>query len=122
MKFPTHFPNQCPPATASDATGDPFRLVDNNPPTASDFISYHLLGKKYDKAKHCEACGLSVFVREEDVRQFLKAIPFFRKKHVAKGTVAADWGKVAQTGRFSHHTWWIPEGKSPELIFKVTVI
>lgn len=119
MKFPAHFPEQCPPEMASDAEGELFRFVDNSPPKASDFFSYHLLGKKYDEAKHCEACGLSVLVSEDDVRQFLKAIPFFRKKHVARGTVAPDWGKIAPTGRFSHHTWWVPEGKSPELIFKV---
>jgi hypothetical protein len=119
MEFPAHFPERCPPKTSSEAKGDLFRFVANKPPQATDFVSHHLLGKKYDKEKHCEACGLSVLVSEADVKQFLRATPSFRKKYVAKGRVSPDWGKIAQTGKFSHHTWWVPVGKSPELIFSV---
>ena len=119
MKFPAHFPAQCPPGTSFDATGELFRFVDHKPPEASDFVSNHLLGKKYEKAKHCQACGLSILTCEADVQLFLKAVPYFRKKFVAKGTVSPDWGKMEQTGRAPHHTWWVPDGKNPETIFAV---
>ena len=124
MAFPAHFPDQCPPKTSSEAKGDLFRFVNNDPPQATDFVSYHSLGIKYRKSQHCEACGLSVLFSETYVKQLWKATPFVRKKYkyVAKGMVTPDWGKIAQTGRSSHYTWWVPEGKSPELIFSVIEI
>lgn len=96
--------------------------MDHEPPEARDFVSYHLLGRKYDNAKHCQACGLSILTCEADVKVFLKAVPYFRKKLVAKARVSRDWGKVEQTGRAPHHTWWVPDGKNPESIFAVIQI
>jgi hypothetical protein len=122
MNFPTHYPALCPPASALEANGEIYRFVANDPPQPRDFISYHLLGKKYDKKKHCEACGLSVWITESAVKYCIQLNPYLRKRHVAKATVAPDWGKIVQTGLIPHHTWWFPEGKKPEGIFKVVTI
>lgn len=64
MNFPAHFPQQCPPQTASEVKGDLFRFVNNDPPRSTDFASYHLMGVKYRESQHCEACGLSVLVSQ----------------------------------------------------------
>jgi hypothetical protein len=122
MNFPAHYPALCPPASALEANGEIYRFVANDPPQPGDFLSYHLLGKKYDKGKHCEACGLSVLLTESAVKQYRQMIPYFRKRHVAKGSVAPDWGKISQTASIPHHTWWFPEGKKPESMFKVVTI
>jgi len=122
MNFPAHYPALCPPASALEASGEIYRFVVNDPPQPGDFLSYHLLGKKCDKGKHCEACGLSVLLSESAVKQYRQMIPYFRKRRVAKGSVAPDWGKIAQTGSIPHHTWWFPEGKKPEGIFKIVTI
>ena|SRR5215469_10677319 len=123
MKFPAHYPEFCPPASALEANGEIYRFVANNdPPQPCDFLSHHLLGKKYDKGKHCQACGLSVLLTESAVRLYRQIIPSFRKQHVAKGNVAPEWGKIAQTGSIPHHTWWFSEDKKPECIFKIVKI
>jgi hypothetical protein len=122
MGFPKHFPEQCPPDTASDVRGELFRFVTHKPPDASDFVSHYSLGKKFDKGKLCQACGLSVLLTEADVKECLKTSPFFRKKYIARGRVAPEWGKIAQTGKGAHHTWWVTEGKNPEVLFDVVEI
>jgi hypothetical protein len=122
MKFPAHYPQLCPPATALDVNGDLYRFVSNDPPKATDFISYHLLGKAYANDKHCQACGLSVLRNEADVEYWRKLTPSLRKQYVAKGNVTSDWGTIAQTGSIPHHTWWFPEDKKPETIFAVVTI
>jgi hypothetical protein len=114
MTFPSHFPKQCPPTTASQIRGEIFRFVSNKPPTADDFLSHYLLyGKdRFSADKVCQAHGLSVLLTEEDIKKARRIVPAFRKKHVAKGRPAADWGMLAQTeGRIpNHHTWWVGVG------------
>jgi len=122
MKFPAHFPELCPPASALEANGEIYRFVANDPPRPGDFLSYHLLGRKYGKGKRCEACGLSVLLTESAVMLCIQLNPYLRKRHVAKANVAPDWGKIAQTGSIPHHTWWFPEGKKPECVFEVVQI
>lgn len=118
MVFPKHFPQDCPPTTASEVRGELFRFVGNKPPGAKDFVSYFLLGKAFAQSKTCQACGLSVYISEEEVRFARGVTPAFRKLFVAKARVAPDWGKIEKTGD-AHHTWWVTEGKNPEKIFDV---
>ena len=104
MAFPAHFPDQCPPKTSSEAKGDLFRFVNNDPPQATDFVSYHLLGIKYRKSQHCEACGLSVLVSETDVKRALESnalcseeiqIRGERHGHTRMGENCSDWQIIA---------------------------
>ncbi len=67
----------------------------------------------------CEWCGCSVFLTEEDARKKASAIPYLRKKLLAKGTLTPEWGAIAQTGQKPHYTWWIVEGKIPTPLFTV---
>lgn len=41
-EYPSFFPTGVPPESSMDAHGTAFRLVNNDPPTSSDFRAYHL--------------------------------------------------------------------------------
>ena len=38
-EWPRHFPDHCPPAAASDLSGEVLYLVKSDPPVAEDFLS-----------------------------------------------------------------------------------
>lgn len=60
MRFPTDWPNDCPPLNADDAAGTVFRIVKNDPPLVVDFATHHETGR-LKNAPACLRCGLSVF-------------------------------------------------------------
>jgi hypothetical protein len=114
MPFPTTWPQDCPPADAEPANGVVFRLVRNNPPAASDFLSYAEEGK-CPRRDPCLRCGLSVYRTLEDtvakhaeLRERFPDIDF--GQHVASATLSPEHGKTKQTFAPTHTTWWACEG------------
>jgi len=95
VSFPEYYPPECTPKAAADAAGEIFRFVKNKPPNAVDFIPQYppqqdpKESDHSDKAIICQKCGLSIMVRETDVKQALEACPWFRKRMVAKARVNA---------------------------------
>jgi hypothetical protein len=56
----------------------------------------------------CMACALSVLRRLEDVPVARKAMPWFKKRLVAKATLAAKHGCVKQSGAHKFHfSFWV---------------
>ena len=105
--FPTNWPEACPPDEASDAEGIVFRLVDRDPPAASDFVT-HFESGKMPKAPQCLRCGLSVF---RDLRDAIHQRELFPKlgRYVARGRLLPQDGKtMLTTGRMPTHTTWWP--------------
>lgn len=114
-KWPAHFPAECPFKESWEATGDIYRLVENDPPSPSDFLSLREQNPKRgpypDPVHECMACGLSVFVKSEDIDLHRQTSKKLRDRKIAKTTLAEVLGRVARTGRTAgHHTWWLPEG------------
>jgi hypothetical protein len=119
MTFPTHFPADCPPKAAKAVNGYVFRFVRKDIPEDGDFESHFVLEMRFDASKKCEACGCSVYLSEKDARAKANTVPALRKKQLARARLSAEWGKIAQTGEPTHHTWWIVEGKKPAVLFEV---
>lgn len=105
MNWPNHYPDDCPPASASDAVGTSvYRLVAGRVPTDEDFKSYFDLGKA---GPECERRGLSVAMAPDPLRRLRRVVPAKRHHSICK--LQCHDGKLAQTGaKVTHYTWWIP--------------
>jgi hypothetical protein len=108
MSYREPLPEGCPPDAAEEiaAQREFFRLVRNNPPTLDDFRSQR--GEKPDavfQVSECQARGLSVFADRRDSERALK-LPKLRGRLSCRLLLEAGAGRIQQTGRPSHHTWW----------------
>jgi hypothetical protein len=108
MSYREPLPEGCPPDAAEEiaAPREVFRLVRGNPPTLDDFKSQR--AEKPDavfQVSECQARGLSVFVERRDSERALK-LPTLRGRLICRLRLEAGAGRIQQTGRPSHHTWW----------------
>jgi len=108
MSYREELPEDCPPAAAEEiaAARDVFRLVRNSPPTLEDFRSQR--AEKPDatfQVTECQARGLSVFAERRDSEKALK-LPTLRGRLICRLRLETGAGRIQQTGRPSHHTWW----------------
>ncbi|MGE3166921.1 MAG: hypothetical protein AB7O52_18610 [Planctomycetota bacterium] len=72
--------------------------------------SWAELGRNPGQGSDCQRCALSVLVDEDDVARAIKAVPLFRKWHVAVAEFVAGQGRIKQTGNNEwHHSLWIAE-------------
>jgi len=110
MPFPSEWPEGCPPTDAQPASGEVFRVVKVDPPTADDFLTFQELGKP-DSGKPCEAAGVSVFRDAKDARHYCAKFPHLGEL-IAKGSLSSSHGAIKSTPRNvggkpnSHATWW----------------
>ena len=102
-------PPDCPPDGAREITSSAavFRLVRTHPPTADDFRSQRAEKpfQEFPGVSECHARGLSVFSRREDSQRALK-LPSLRGRLICRVQLESGAGRIQQTGRRSHHTWW----------------
>jgi hypothetical protein len=108
MNYLEPLPESCPPDTAEAITAprEVFRLVRNNPPTLADFRSQR--AEKPDvlfNVSECQACGLSVFAERRDSERAMK-LPALRGRLICRLRLEEGAGRIQQTNRPSHHTWW----------------
>ena len=106
MLFPTDWPPRCPSADTSDATGDVYRIVKENPVATGDMLTHHQTGK-LPKADPCLRCGLSVFRLLEDALNQRQLLPKLGNR-IAKGQLESAHGKACLTKgqQPTHTTWW----------------
>jgi hypothetical protein len=116
MTFPDDWPQGCPPADAADANGEVFRIVKADPLSATDFRSYHEMG--IARGDPVLRCGLSVFRLRSDAEHVSRMFPNLGKV-IARATLRPEHGKVKQTGRPSHTTWWPYVGVDRVSLFEV---
>ncbi|WP_286230273.1 hypothetical protein [Neobacillus mesonae] len=129
MVWPDYFPKECP-IGAKGKEIEVYRLVDNDPPTESDFIPNFISqpGRKF--SDDCQACGLSVFKNLDDAihqnNVLAESIYFQRKglpkKKIAKGISNSKFGQIKDTPareHTSHVTYWVFKDKNIESHFKV---
>jgi hypothetical protein len=109
--FVAGMPAYCPGDAADEIDAVLFRACDTIPPTVEDVTSHahSTLPRKRKKAKieECNSWGLSCWRSMDDVRKdmalFHKWLP---KKHVHQFSVSKSDGRLEQTGRPTHHTYW----------------
>lgn len=125
-EWPDHFPEACPPEAAADATGSFYRLVEADPPAASDFMSHielqkaGILSAKRNFADDCRAAGLSIFAEQQDAENVRESVGPLRSRLIAHGDTTGQ-GVMQHTpsNQKSHHTWWLPVGAEPHPRFSV---
>jgi hypothetical protein len=108
MSYREPLPEGCPPEAADEiaASREVFRLVRSNPPTVDDFKSQRAeKPEAVFQVSECQACGLSVFTERRDSERALK-LPKLRGRLICHLELEAGAGRIQQTGRPSHHTWW----------------
>ena len=109
------------PPDASPVDGDVIRFVRGEPPNADDMKTWADDGRAGDDA--CMACALSVLRRLEDVPAARKAIPFFRKRIVAKARLDGAFGLIKQTGKHAwHFSLWVEAAKRSSLHESVSLV
>lgn len=108
-KHPTWFPLNCPPDTATDATGQVFRIVAGGHLTEKDFETHHEAGTA-PNAPPCGRCGISVFNSFAKAAHRQRLTPRLGPA-IAEGTLTPDAGKIRLTdSRSGHVEWWPYEG------------
>lgn len=108
MSYLELLPEGCPPDAAEEiaASLEVFRLVRGNPPTLDDFRSQRAeKPNAVFQVSECQARGLSVFAERRDSERALK-LPTLRGRSICRLRLEAGAGRIQQTGRPSHHTWW----------------
>lgn len=121
FKFPSDFPQCCPPSDAHLSDGlVVFRAVANDPPKRKDFFPL----RSRSVTSTCDDFATSVNTDINDLVEKRKQIPGLRKRYplVAKGYISICSGvtKEAPTDNDkSHVNWWIKENFDPSLFFNV---
>lgn len=108
MPFLEPLPDGCPPADAEEIL-EPrvvFRVVRNNPATDDDFRSQRAENPKRNfNVCECVARGLSILDNFSDASQLLK-LPRYKKGRVSRVTLVGGAGRIKQTFKRPHYTWW----------------
>ena len=112
MEYRDALPAGCPPDEAEEiaATTDIYRLVRNNPPSADDFLSQQSLNpsRSFGSAG-CMARGLSVR-RTKSACELMLKLPRFTGASVCLVRLMPGHGRIQQTGKAQHYTWWPHRG------------
>jgi len=105
-EWPPHFPRGCPAEGAAGTGGDVYRFVRNDPPTPDDMRSWLELG--LGKDRDCQRAALSCSITREHLEEVRRAVPLRRTDRIARATLRAEHGKLAQTGSAAaHYSLWL---------------
>ena len=109
MAYREELPKDCPPNDSEEITEEKqvFRVVKSFPPSADDFLSQRALkpDAAFREVSECLARGLSVFLDRQDGEKLLK-LPRMRGAMLASVRLKPGAGRIQQTFKPSHHTWW----------------
>ena len=121
MQWPDYYPENCPPEEAEPASRTVYRLVRHNPPQAEDFLStWEEFPGRFPEPT-IKNSGVSVYTDPQDIERLKKRIRQLKGRKTAEGELDPMHGLIQPTEgkEKSHHTWWIPIGAEPWLVFKV---
>lgn len=109
MSYREPLPENCPPAESEEIAAERivFRIVQTNPATLDDFRSQRELrpNASFPGVSECRARGVSVHADRADSEK-LRKLPRFQSSLVCKVRLEGGAGRIQQTGKPSHHTWW----------------
>jgi hypothetical protein len=124
MKWPDHFPENCPPEDAETSDATVYMLV-SSPISSTDFqtLIERMPNKKFPTPElHCQSCGLSVFEDIRHVERVRRRVRRLRNRVIGQGKLTPETGVIKPThSQFgnSHRTWWIPVGVKPWEFFSL---
>ena len=108
MEWFEELPEGCPPDDAYLPNNEQFfRLVEQYPPTETDFLSQRrLYPQKSFHTNECRARSLSMFSVLFECVNILK-LPAHRNKRIIQLKLPNKSGVILQTGRAkTHYSWW----------------
>lgn len=109
MNYREPLPDGCPPPESDEVAGPlvVFRLVRSSPPSLDDFRSQRAErpSAAFRGVSECVARGLSVYKRVTDCDKTRK-LPQFQGSFICQVYLEAGAGRIQQTGRPTHYTWW----------------
>lgn len=108
MSFREPLPPGCPPVESREITSDlvVFRIIRAETAANDDFHSQQFLQPQAKfNVSPCRARGLSVNTTLDHAVSLLK-LPKLSGGTVCRIRLRAGTGRIQQTGRWSHHTWW----------------
>jgi hypothetical protein len=107
MKWFEELPPDCPPADATPANGQFYRLG-SIPPEDSDFWSHRMrFPDKFFQVSECQARSVSIFDSINAVEKLQRRYPILAKKPIFKIDLTPNDGLSLQTGEDEHHfSWW----------------
>lgn len=123
-KFPSYYPEGCPPVDAQPERLTAYRLCESRKVSPSDFIPVALKTKVKisPRKKLIQAYGVSVFTDVEGCQQAINVSPKLRHivSCIACGEIDEDKGVIKKTPSCtsnSHVTWWVYEDVQPHTFF-----
>lgn len=122
-KYPSYFPEDCPPDEATDEEKVLFRLCSGTELTENDFLSlYNMNPEKW--VNKIQAYGISVLESKEDCDRARRINGKLRKRYpyCASGKNNAERGRILNTPSNTnprHFTWWVYEGIKPHTFFEI---
>lgn len=118
VKFPSDWPENCPPSDAVECGMEFYRAVEAFP-DAAEFKTAFQNGK-FKKVCPCLRRGLSVLESLQAALHHTSLFP--KRKIIILALVDQQHGKAKSTPSKTqpkHWTWWPPEGLDPISVFKV---
>jgi hypothetical protein len=106
--YKEQLPDQCPPAEAREVAAEMivFRLISTAQVTQADFMSQRAMRPEANfRAEECIARGLSVWVTHAAAANAQK-LPRLRQTIVCRVRLCPGAGKLMQTFKPDHRTWW----------------
>ena len=126
MEWPDFYPENCPPAEAEPASGIVYRLVIHDPAQEGDFKTpFEENPERFNNKPDIKNCGLSIQtdIRDsEQLQKMMKMVPRFKNSQIAEGELNPTLGLIQHTPSSkykSHHSWWVPIGAKPWVVFKI---
>ena len=123
QKFPSYFPDNCPPDEATDEEKNLFRLCSGPELSKDDFMSFYNMNPAR-WANNVQAYGLSVLESKEDCDSARRKNGKLRQRYpfCACGKNNSERGKILNTPSKTnprHFTWWVYDGVEPHTFFEM---
>lgn len=109
FSYSQRFSGQCPPPSASRASGLVYRGVPKQPLSENDFLSHVELGRSQADPDNCNHWGLSVWRTREAVEHARRISRHMRQWSIAVGELQPADGVIAPTpsnNQPEHFTFW----------------
>ncbi len=126
LQWSDFYPENCPPVETEPASGTVYRLVRRDPVQPKDFIPLFIERPGFFENKSisevCRGCGVSVCRNLQDIMKLQKSSGKMRKRQIAEGELNPTLGVIQHTPSRTyktHHTWWVPTGEKPWIVFNV---
>lgn len=106
--FDQPLPDACPPQSATARHQAAYRIVKNEPPSTTDFMTHAELGLALS-ADQCRRSSLSIFATFRQAAHRKNLTPALGA-HIAHATLTPEHGLISPQNSVGHMEWWAFSG------------